>query len=399
MNKLCTNNLRKFRFYGIDGLGNLFLDIQISRKKREGENSMSRPVRFLHGAWTIILASLALSCSSGSGGGLEPSPPNPPPPPPTAPLISGKAIPLYPEMGTSNLLVYVRKGTNADSSTVASDGSWTVSSFLLRDELDVERLVDNRGSLRRFYPSLSVIHKEDYTRMDACVLLPTKYTHRAGQFAGQTLDVGLAEVFTIAIGPMGNSSFWKRTGSALQVYHTRTWKQPPVRIAFDHEGTKERISAQDSVVFFSNMEPINHATGRQYVVAASKPDLNVRQTPDGLRWDGILIRKDPMNSGFGIGDDDEGNIGSKGFGFRPDLFRHKHYTIHEMGHMVFGVGHSVWKSIMSPVIDESGPMFTPKDVMYMNLLYDVAEVQRATGTKCGIREADRGRLWMESLRP
>ena len=161
-------------------------------------------------------------------------------------VVSGRVIPAG-GGDVRGMRVLVRAGALADSAVVDSAGRFSVALMdsAAADSVDVwVGAADD--STRTFHPARLRLERRDLAREQEIVLVPLKWTIRAGRYAGRQVDVPLARAFTGACAEC--TGFFRRIGAGGGGGHTRLQGWPaerfPLRVAFDRDWSGVNVTAR-----------------------------------------------------------------------------------------------------------------------------------------------------------
>jgi len=180
----------------------------------------------------------------------------------------------------------------------------------------------------------------------------------------------------------GSTGFWRLTpfsgGPPPQLIG---WPEEalPIRIAFNHRRTRERITSEDSVAFWKLAEEMHRDLGARFFVAA---ELSSDTIPTGVVTVGI-----GTDAGEGHTFITWNNAGDAYDGVlmfhRAATLRNAHVVTHELLHLL-GFGHSRSFASVSQPTSGSEPRLTPEDVAYTQVAMRLRRLQRQTGARPGL---------------
>ncbi|HEX8208738.1 MAG TPA: hypothetical protein VF584_01030 [Longimicrobium sp.] len=308
---------------------------------------------------------------------------------------------------TAGLRVTVHAGAWADSASTDAEGRFSVP---LPDSLDgdsVGVVVDAAETAARvFHPSVVLLARGEWDEEVRMILLPRRWTIRAGTHVGQIVEVSARRGFTPTCRGCSNGFFRRGVPSRLgaRVSTVPAWRPGsfPLRVAFDHEYTSERISPRDSAAFWREVAELERDLGEHLFRPArfsetdpvddAPEDLVLVWVERGLRSAGLgSVAYSGADIGYGsVRLDDALAFTRPG---APGLIAH------EMVHTL-GIGHTCsWYSVVADVSrcpERRAPSATPEDVAYVQVHLAMGSLQRAHGARWGLDAALRGEEEVEN---
>jgi hypothetical protein len=313
--------------------------------------------------------------------------------------LTGRVIPAG-GGDVRGLRVIARAGGVVDLGVVDSAGRFLVALPGARGADSVDVWVDAPDtSLRTFAPARLRIAAAETAHEQEIVLVPRRWTVRAGRFAGQTVDVRLDLAMTSPNPCVGCTGFYRRT--VVGPDSGRSWvsgwpgERFPLRVAFDREWSHEPISARDSSLFWREAGELGETFGAQLFRPATYGDVAPRE--DGGPDDVILVWLDPEMRGIrglgtavseghdiGYGDVRLSRLALHGLDEAPGI------VAHELMHAL-GFGHTCgWRSVLADsrrCPELAAPMATVGDVAYVEVAAELRSLVRAHRGRWGLEAA------------
>lgn len=312
-----------------------------------------------------------------------------------------------------------RGGSEAESATVGPDGTFEIVSD--REDPRGELLIDGDAP-RRFHPFLYPLHADSISD-PVIVMVPRRWTIRAGEYRGQAVDTPLDPVVEDDAENYLYSYFWAqgdpRPEPVRYLLDLATWPEDrmPARVAFDRQDGTTPVSPQDSIAVWSVLDRMEEVFGLDlFEPAVADPSWwpepwiedpgfvpgVIRVVLEPPTWHGRpLVQESPLTW-----DQDLGVWAAAG---RFSAFRVQHRLLaggllvvgefepfrlsdglipwetvlmHEVLH-VLGVGHTCRiPSPQGPCMRTAEP--SPYDVAYMELLREAMRIEGEEETFLGI---------------
>ena len=298
------------------------------------------------------------------------------------PVLQGQL--LSPDgSAVAGLRLFARTRAGTDSLDITPSGRFALR--LPRPIADtVEVYVDAiEGWARRYYPSLVRMPATELRRELRIVLVPTRWTLRAGSYAGSTVDIRMAAALDRT---QAGSSFW-RVAFAPSRASTNVVGWPaasfPIAVAFRRSAPRRPISRADSIAFWTVIQSLEQDFGVDLFRPARYEELAAGTV-------GITVDINPAITSDGftfITWADNGTIYDGSVTVRAaDLLGEPSVVIHEMLHAL-GFGHTrSWFSALSAG-GRNPPRVTRDDVAYAQIIYSVRNTQTLYRARYGIMEA------------
>jgi len=288
--------------------------------------------------------------------------------------------------GVRGVRVFARMGALADSVDVDSAGAFAV--MLPGSATDsVELWVDAaEPAARVFQPARLRLGPRESAREQEIVLVPLRWTIRAGRYASHVVEVPLARAFAGACA--GCTGFFRHfalpSGSGRTSLRGWPAERFPLRVAFDRDWSGEPVTARDSAAFWREAEELEETLGADVFRPANFPDAVPRESggPDDV----ILVWIDPRMrgiSGLGTavsnGDDIEYGDLRLNRGALRETAVDPGLVAHELVHTL-GFGHTcAWRSVAADVRrcpQLRAPTATAEDVAYVQLAAEIRALLR-----------------------
>ncbi|CAN5818213.1 hypothetical protein BH23GEM9_BH23GEM9_15580 [soil metagenome] len=336
------------------------------------------------GAVVLAGAALALSCGDARG---------PVDPRPGRDFAASGRVHVLSGSVPAGLRVTVRSGDDVSSTAVAQNGSFQIVARVLGDSVDV--IIDTEGTPRQTVPVLLRVPSGTSLSGANVVLVPLKWTVRAGSYSGQTIDVSVDAAFRPPCTRSGDTNcdgFYPRawfTGIKL-------WRSVlPAPVAFDHARTHQGISAADSAAFWAIVERMHVDAGVTLFRPVRNTDIAVNAQNEPVN--GILVRIDTTLTGFGAFTNWWWNANGEMYAalVRPRtraLMLNGALLSHELLHTQ-GFKHSCsWPTVMYGYATPcpASPVLSAQDVAYAEIARAVSDAQRANGAAHGLVAALQG---------
>lgn len=300
---------------------------------------------------------------------------------------------------TAGLRVTAHAGAWADSASTDAEGRFEVPRPDSLGADSVRVVVDAAvAETRVFRPSVASLGRADWDEEVRMVLLPRRWTIRAGTHAGVIVEVSAIRGFapTCRGCPSG---FFRRAVTTRASSTVAAWRPGsfPLRVAFDHEYTSEAISGRDSAAFWRDVAELERDLGEHLFRPARFSEAEpVEDAPEDL----VLVWVDRRLRTAGLGSVAYGGGGDIGYGAvrfddalaftRPGA---PGLIAHEMVHTL-GIGHTCsWKSVVADAArcpEARAPSATPEDVAYVQVHLAMGALQRAHRARWGLDAALRG---------
>lgn len=296
----------------------------------------------------------------------------------------------------------------ADSAAVDSTGRFELPLQVDGGE-QIELVVDAADvAARTHHPVLIRLRADSARREQVMVLVPRRWRIAAGTHAGQEVEISPARART-AVCP-GCSAFWLRVYGTEGPIWFQSWRSSsfPLRVAFDREYSVPRGTAPDSSVFWQIAAATEETFGQDLFRPARYADVQPEED-DVDPNDVVLVLVDAqvraaalttVLSRAGVVE-----FGTMRLQRAGPLTNGQGWQLvsHELLHAL-GAGHTCeWRSVLADVTrcpQLRADLPTPEDVAYVQVLYRVRDLQRATGARWGLdaalegeREFGRGRTW------
>ena len=281
-----------------------------------------------------------------------------------------------------------------DSASVDSLGRFSIPLPDARDS--VELWVDAADpAARAFHPARLTVGRRGLEGEQQIVLVPLRWTIRAGRYAGREVDVSLARAFTGSCPTC--SGFFRRASAA----GGRTWlagwpaERFPLRVAFDREWSGQRITPRDSTAFWEEADELERTIGGDVFRPITFADAALRD--DGGPDDVILVWFDPEMpgiSGLGSTASDGHEISLGDLRLSPNALRDPAtasvLVSHELMHTLC-FGHTcAWRSVLADVRrcpELRAPGATEDDVAYLELAAELRALVRQRSSRWALEAA------------
>lgn len=228
------------------------------------------------------------------------------------------------------------------------------------DEPEVDVRVTSPGDPRFHAVHVRVATGRDLQRL-RLVLVPTSWRIEEGSYAGREIAIDArAAMRRVA----GRAPFWRAAPvSGRGLKRILGWREShlPIRIAFGHAQTGQRISAEDSTAFWRIARQMERDLGGSFFAPATVTEES-DQGVVPVRIDAHSAEGHTFISWTQTGDASEGELRFRA----ASTLRDPHVVTHELLHLL-GFGHSTsWPSVSAPSGDREGRL-TPEDVAYAQL--------------------------------
>jgi len=308
---------------------------------------------------------------------------------------------------TAGLRVTAHVGAWSDTASTDAEGRFAVP---LPDSLvgdSVRVVVDAAETAARvFHPSVASLARGEWDEEVRMVLLPRRWTIRAGTHAGEIVEVSARRGFTPTCRGC-TSGFFRRgvpTRLGARVSTVPAWRPGsfPLRVAFDHEYTSERITGRDSTAFWRDVAELERDLGEQLFRPARFSETDpVEDAPEDLVL--VWVERGLRSAGLGSVAYSGGDIGYGSVRLDDALAFTRPgapgLIAHEMVHTL-GIGHTCsWYSVVADVSrcpERRAPSATPEDVAYVQVHLAMGSLQRAHGARWGLDAALRGEEEVEN---
>ena len=294
--------------------------------------------------------------------------------------------------------MFARAGLWADSVGVDSAGrfAFALPERPIADSLEL-RIDPGQSDSAAFHPARLRLGPTDLGEEQEIVLVPLRWTIRAGRYAGRQVETRLARAFSPpcerctgffrAVRSRGDSGRIRLQGWPAERF--------PLRVAFDREWSRERVTADDSVAFWREADELEEVLGADVLRPANFADALPRA--DGGPDDVILVWFDTDMRGLGgIGtavstsdDIDYGDLrlnrhALRGQDAAPGL------VAHELMHTL-GFGHTcAWRSVVADVRrcpQLRASTATEEDVAYAELAAGIRALLHEHGGRWSLEAA------------
>ena len=299
--------------------------------------------------------------------------------------------------------VFARAGAFADSAEVDSFGRFSLP---LPEPLadSVELAVDAADpAARAFHPARVRLGRADAAKEQEVVLLPLRWTIRAGRYAGEAVEVSPERAFRTACERC--SAFYRRAAARADPVRTlvQSWPEErfPLRVAFDREWSGVNVTRRDSLVFWSEARELEEAFG----TGMFRPVAYWETLPVGDQeaHDVVLVWFDPemhgasgLGSAISVGEEIEyGDVrlGRQALSAGASM---RGLVAHELMHTL-GFGHTcAWRSVLADVRrcpELRADTATPEDVAYVQMAARVRALQREGRRRWALEAALAGAAW------
>lgn len=301
----------------------------------------------------------------------------------------------------AGLRVRAYAGAWADSASTDAEGRFVVPRPDSLGGDSVRVVVDAADSAARlFHPSVASLGRGEWGDEVRMVLLPRRWTIRAGTHAGETMEVSASRGFAPTCRGC-SSGFFRRGVPSPEETRSSTvpaWRPGsfPLRVAFDHEYTSQAISGRDSVGFWRGVTELERDLGEHLFRPARFSEAEpVDDAPEDLVL--VWVDRGLRTTGLGSVGYSGGDIGYGAVRFDDALIFTQAgasgLIAHEMVHTL-GIGHTCsWYSVVADVArcpERRAPNATPMDVAYLQVHLAMGALQRAHGARWGLAAALRG---------
>jgi hypothetical protein len=294
--------------------------------------------------------------------------------------------------------VSARVGAWADSAGVDSAGRFTIAlpERPIADSLEL-RVDAADPAAAAFHPARLRLGPTDLVLEQEIVLVPLQWTIRAGRYAGRRVEIRLARAFSPPCA--GCTGFFRAFAVHGDSARTRLQGWPagrfPLRVAFDREWSRERMTAGDSVAFWREADELEETFGADVFRPANYADALPRE--DGGPDDVILVWFDSDMHGLGgIGTavSSEDDIGYGDLRLNRHALRGEEgapgLVAHELMHTL-GFGHTcAWRSVVADARrcpQLRAPTATEEDVAYADLAAEIRALLRDHAGRWAIEAA------------
>ncbi|HEY0153894.1 MAG TPA: hypothetical protein VGB92_17920 [Longimicrobium sp.] len=308
---------------------------------------------------------------------------------------------------TAGLRVTAHVGAWSDTASTDVAGRFAVP---IPDSLggdSVRVVVDAAETAARvFHPSVASLARGEWDEEVRMVLLPRRWTIRAGTHAGEIVEVSARRGFTPTCRDCSSGFFRRGVPSRLgaRVSTVPAWRPGsfPLRVAFDHGYSSERISARDSAAFWREVAELERDLGEHLFRPARFSETDpVDDAPEDLVL--VWVERGLRSAGLGSVAYSGGDIGYGSVRLDDALAFTRPgapgLIAHEMVHTL-GIGHTCsWYSVVADVSrcpERRAPSATPEDVAYIQVHLTMGALQRAHGARWGLDAALRGEEEVEN---
>lgn len=256
------------------------------------------------------------------------------------------------------------------------------SRFTKRVELPPDADVELRAMSRadgQFHPVHLRVRNPRELQDLRVVLVPTSWRIDAGAYAGRTVAVDAGRALRrVASG----SPFWRLVPiSGNAPTKLLGWREAdlPLRVAFDRSRSDERITAEDSIAFWSIAAQLHHDLGVTVFAPADTRADTTRRNFVGVQVASQAAEGHTFVAWNQEGDASDGTVILQ----HARTLRDPHVVTHELVHLL-GFGHSTsWTTVLQPMGGHH-PRLTPEDVAYIQLGMRLRRVQERTGARPGL---------------
>jgi hypothetical protein len=304
-------------------------------------------------------------------------------------LLAGRVIPAG-GGDVRGVRVFARAGALADSADVDSAGRFALvlPTASAADSLELwVGAVDPAAPA--FHPARLRLDPRNVARELEIVLVPLRWTIRAGRYAGREVELRLSRAFAPPCATC--TGFFRALAARADSGRKRLQGWPaerfPLRVAFDREWNGEKVTAGDSTAFWREAGELEETFGADVFRPANFPDAAPRE--DGGPNDAILVWFDPEMVGIGgigtaVSDGDEigyGDLRLNRQALREEVMS-PGLVAHELMHTL-GFGHTcAWRSVVADVRRcpaLRAPGATEEDVAYVELAAEIGSLLRGHG--------------------
>ncbi|HZG42035.1 MAG TPA: hypothetical protein VEY93_03655 [Longimicrobium sp.] len=285
-----------------------------------------------------------------------------------------------------------------DSAAVDSTGRFAVPIGAAgRDSIDLA--VDAADvAARTHHPALVRFRADSARREQVIILVPRRWRIPTGSYAGQEVEISPVRARTAVC--RGCGAFWLHVYGVSGPVWFQSWRSSsfPLRIAFDREYSMPRGAAPDSSTFWRITQSVEEVFGQDLFRPARYADVQP-EDDDRDPNDVVLVMVDPAVRAAALT-----TVLSRGGVVEYGTMRLQragpltngpgwHLVGHELLHAL-GAGHTCeWRSVAAdamrcPELRADQP--TAHDVAYIQVLYRVGDLQRATGARWGLDAALEG---------
>jgi len=326
----------------------------------------------------------------------------------------------------SGLTARVTWGDQVESAAVQADGSFAVALF---DDVEgFGALTIEPDATAGLHAAYVVLSPGDLDARGRIALVPARWTLASGDYAGTEvpIDPDLAADSKVMPSFWGfffpfrqQGSFQVVTNSGLWAGDLRTWKPGlfPVPVALDRPGSNAGITEADSIAFWTHVETMEMALGRNVFEPTPIEDVTIlggsrrarntvlvqidtaqlldgysnTNTPDPWTW---LFSADVGSwSGSPVSRIELGSADMNGARVllrSSDLLSDRRTVIHELMHAL-GAGHGCsWASVQTYCASLATDVPTPADVAHLEVLEAMRELEASIQSRWGIMSAVMG---------
>ena len=301
----------------------------------------------------------------------------------------------------AGLRVTAYAGAWVDSASTDAEGRFEVPRPDAPGADSVRVVVDAaQAAARVFHPSLASLGPGEWDEELRMVLLPRRWTIRAGTHAGRTVEVSATRGFAPTCRGCSSGFFRRGVPSRVgaRISTVPAWRPGsfPLRVAFDHGYTSEAISGRDSAAFWSDVAELERDLGEDLFRPARFSETDpVDDAPEDLVL--VWVERGLRTAGLGSVAYSGGDIGFGAVRFDDALAFTRPgapgLIAHEMVHTL-GIGHTCsWYSVVADIArcpERRAPFVTPEDVAYVQVHLAMGSLQRAHRARWGLDAALRG---------
>jgi len=306
-------------------------------------------------------------------------------------VLTGRVIPAG-GGEVRGVRVFARAGTLADSVEVDSAGQFAIVLSAAPSTDSLELWVGGADSAAAaFHPARLRLGPADLARRQEIVLVPLRWTIRAGRYAGRDVELRLARAFARPCATC--TGFFRALAAPADSGRRRLQGWPaerfPLRVAFDREWNGEAVTARDSTAFWREADELEETLGADLFRPANYAEAAPRE--EGGPDDAILVWFDREMGGIGgigtavsNGDVIEyGDLRLNRQALRDDAVK-PGLVAHELMHTL-GFGHTcAWRSVVAdvrrcPWLRAEGA--TEEDAAYLELSAEIRSLLRGHGAR------------------